>query len=69
MKCPMCGTKECCGAEMDITMNDLSSALNGLLEIAGYTYMSDIELREEMLAGNKSIKPILVARAVLRETK
>lgn len=66
MRCPMCGSKECCGGEMNIEVQALQQALEGLLTIAGYVTMSDMELREEMLQGNEVAKPILVARAALR---
>lgn len=66
MRCPKCGSKECCGAEMDIEVQSLKRALEELLEIAGYTGMSDAELREDMLRGNGVAKPILMARAALR---
>jgi hypothetical protein len=51
---------------MNIEVQALQQALEGLLTIAGYVTMSDMELREEMLQGNEVAKPILVARAALR---
>jgi hypothetical protein len=46
-------------------VDDLIAACEALLEVAGYTYMSDQELRYEYEAGNQGIPPIIMGRAAL----
>lgn len=64
----VCEQQEICNSLIEHLMaerKELSDALKGMLEDAGYTNMSDSELIYELGEGNQGVRCIIKARAAL----